>query len=242
LDGAKKLNNYTRNMKRTIVIGLFLAGLWSLQGQVVYNPNIAIRPSPSMSVYKVEINESTTTVVVRIINDKQLPPFSIKSKALFIRPVSDANKLRLKSSDKAPFAPAQHVFTSRNEIFEFTLVFPALPRNTKYFDLLEESSAREFYLQGIILDPTLNKLVTTGFQAYARGDRNGALAAFIEMANADLYFEYGLVFFNIIYLLTEANRIPEAQEWYDKYKERFFYDKALYDNEFVRLGIRQKLK
>jgi hypothetical protein len=62
------------------------------------------------------------------------------------------------------------------------------------------------------------------------------------MAEADLYFEYGMAYFNVIYLLVQSNRIQEAQEWYDKFKERFFYDKQLYENEFVRLGIRQKLK
>ena len=231
-------------MKKSLIL-LLLLSVWAFAtGQIVYNPNIAIKPLPSLSVYKVEMTDTTTTLVIRIINDKQLPPFSIAKKNLFIRPVSDPNRLLMKRSVKAPFAPEKHIFSSLNEIFEFTLVFPALPKGTKYFDLLEDVgvSQRKFYLQGIILDPALNKLVSRGFQAFSKGDREGALNAFIEMANADLYFEYGMAYFNIIYLLVQANRIPEAQEWYDKFKERFFYDKQLYENEFVRLGIRQKLK
>jgi hypothetical protein len=143
---------------------------------------------------------------------------------------------------KAPFAPEKHVFTTLNEVFEFTLVFQPLPKGTKYFDLMENMPKREFYIQGIVLDPKLNEMITRGFDSFARGDGNGALKAFIEMANADLYFEYGLAYFNIIYLLTASNRIPEAQEWYDKWKDRFFYDKALLESEMTRLGIRQKLK
>ena len=219
-----------------------LFGISAVQGQVIYNPNVSIKPIPSLSVARVELTATSTTVVIRIINDKQLPPFSIRSKDLFIRPVSDPNSLKLIGSDKAPFAPAQHVFASRNEIFEFTLIFPALPQGTKYFDLMEASANRTFYLQGIILDQKMNQLITRGFQAFSRGDRAGALAAFTEMAEADLYFEYGLAYFNIIYLLVQDNRITEAQEWYDKFRDRYFYDKALYEKEFVRLGIRQKLK
>jgi tetratricopeptide (TPR) repeat protein len=229
-------------MKRVVLSLMLLAGLNALVGQVVYNPNVAIKPLPSMSVYKVEMTDTTTTIVVRILNDKQLAPFTIKNKNLFIRPVSDPNRLKLKRWDKAPFAPEKHVFMSKGEVFDFTLVFPALPKGTKYIDLLEDVTNREFYLQGIILDPTLNKLVTRGFQAFSKGDREGALLAFKEMAETDLYFEYGMAYFNVIYLLVQSNRIQEAQEWYDKFKERFFYDKALYENEFVRLGIRQKLK
>lgn len=229
-------------MNRIVVIVILLFGWLGLDAQVVYNPNVAIKPLPTLSVYKVETNDSTTTVVIRIFNDKQIAPFTIKSKNLFIRPVSDPNNLKLIRADKAPFYPDKHTFTTQGEIFEFSLVFEALPKDTKYFDLMEIAANREFYVQGIILDPALNKLITRGFQAFSKGDKAGALAAFIDMANADLYFEYGLAYFNIIYLMTLENRIPEAQEWYDKFKERFFYDKQLYENEFVRLGIRQKLK
>jgi len=229
-------------MKRLLSITLLLLGFAGLNAQVVYNPNVAIKPLPSLSVARVETNDSTTTVVIRIINDKQVAPFTIKTKNLFIRQVSDPDNKKLIRADKAPFFPVKHTFTTRGEIFEFSLVFEALPESTKYFDLMEPGANREFYVQGIVLDPTLNKLISRGFQSYARGDRPGALAAFIEMANADLYFEYGLAYFNIIYLLIQENRIAEAQEWYDKFKERFFYDKQLYESEFVRLGIRQKLK
>jgi len=229
-------------MKQLLSIVLMWLGFTGLDAQVVYNPNVAIKPLPTLSVYKVETNDSTTTVVIRILNDKQVAPFTIRNKNLYIRPVSDPDNRKLIRSDKVPFFPEKHVFTSQGEIFEFSLVFEALPKNTKYFDLMETATNKEFYVQGIILDPTLNKLVTRGFQAYSKGDKTGALAAFIEMANADLYFEYGLAYFNIIYLLTLDNRIPEAQEWYDKFKERFFYDKQLYENELVRLGIRPKLK
>jgi hypothetical protein len=211
-------------------------------GQVVYNPNIAIKPLPTLSIYKVVTTDSSTSVTIRIFNSKQLPPFTLRTRDLFIRPVSDPNVKKLIRSEKAPFAPESHVFSKLNEIFEFTLVFEPLPKGTKYFDLMENMPKREFYIQGIILDPTLNEMVTRGFEAFGRGDGNAALKAFKEMAEADLYFEYGMAYFNIVYLLVQANRIPEAQEWYAKFKERFFYDKTLLDNEFGRLGILQKLK
>lgn len=211
-------------------------------GQIVYNPNIAIKPILSLSITQVVTNESSTSVYIRIVNDKQLPPFTLRTRDLFIRPVGDPNILKLKQADHAPFSPEKHIFSTPNEVFEFTLVFEPLPKGTRYFDLMEKMPKREFYVQGIILDPKLNEIISRGFTCFSKADGNGALSAFIEFANADLYFEYGVAYFNIIYLLASSNRIPEAKEWYAKFQERFFFDKKLLENELGRLGILQKFK
>lgn len=211
-------------------------------GQVVINPVIAIKPLTTLSITKVVTNETETSVTVRIVSDKQMAPFTLRTRDLFIRPVSDPNSMKLIRADKAPFSPEKHVFTAPNEAFEFTLVFKALPKGTKYFDLMENMPKREFYIQGIILDPKLNEIITRAFDSFSRGDGNAALKAFIEFANADLYFEYGVAYFNIIYLLTQGKRIPEAKEWYAKFNDKFFYDKKLLENELGKYGILQKLK
>jgi len=229
-------------MRRAFVILILICTFITGFGQIVFSPSIAIKPIPTLTITRVVTNDSTTTITIRIVNSKQLPPFSLRTRDLFIRPVSDPNAQRLIRSENVPFAPERHIFSTLNEVFEFTLVFEPLPKGTKYFDLMENMPKREFYVQGIILDAKLNEMIYRGFECFSKGDGNGALNAFIEMANADLYFEYGMAYFNIIYLLAQANRIPEAQEWYNKFQDRFFYDKTLLENEFVRLGIRQKLR
>lgn len=229
-------------MMRTLIFAItLLMGAVTLQGQVVYNPNVAIKPIPTLTIYKVETIDKETAITIRIRNDKGLPPFTLKSKELYIRRVGETDHLKLLRWEKAPFFPERKVFSFLNEIFEFTLVFQALPGDTKYFDLIENTPEKAFYVQGIVLDPDLNRLITRGFTAFERGDRAGALDAFIEMAEKDLYFEYGLAYFNIIYLLTQMNRTQEAKEWYARFQERFFYDKQLLENELVRLGIRSRL-
>ena len=185
--------------KVVLVLFLISAGVMGF-GQTVVNPNIAIKPIATLSVTKVVTNDSTTSVTIRIVNSKQLPPFTLRTRDLFIRPVSDPDVQKLIRSDKAPFTPEKHVFSTTDEIFEFTLVFQALPKGTRYFDIMENMPKREFYVQGIVLDPKLNELITRGFETFSKGDENGALKAFIEFANADLYFEYGVAYFNIIYL------------------------------------------
>ena len=229
-------------MKKVLLI-LYLTAIGiSGFGQLVNNPNIAIKPIASLSITRVVTNDSTTSVTIRIVNSKQLAPFTLRTRELFIRPVSDPNTQKLLHSDKAPFAPEKHIFSTPNEVFEFTLVFEALPKGTRYFDIMENMPKREFYVQGIILDAKLNEMMTRGFDSFSKGDGFNALKAFIEFANADLYFEYGVAYFNIIYLLAQGNRIPEAREWYNKFKDHYFFDKKLLENELAKYGILQKLK
>ena len=150
--------------------------------------------------------------------------------------------LSLVGWENAKFYPEQYEFSYENEIYEFTLVFEALVQPVKYIDVIEQTAAKDFYVQGIIIDEDLNTEITRGFRAFQLGDSFGALEHFTNVAEMDLYFEYGLAYFNIIYILTQQNRWPEAKEWYEKFKNRFFYDKQVLLNGFSSLGILQRLE
>lgn len=229
-------------MKRTGVILVLLMVSQLICAQTIYNPNVAIKPMPALSVYKVEMLENSTAITFRIINNNQLPPFSLGSKNIILRKVSDTMDLRLIRYENAKFAPEKHIFSYKDEIYEFTLVFGGLIQPAKYIDVIEMTPERDFYVQGIILDKDLNTEITLGFRTYQLGDSHGALQHFINFAEMDLYFEYGLAYFNILYILSQQNRWEEAKEWYDKYKNRFFYDKQLHSNELSRMGIIQRLE
>ena len=229
-------------MKKLFLYTAFLLLPVMLHAQVFTNPNVAIKPVRGLTIPRVVLTDSTTIVVIRIVNEQQLPPFSIKTRNLKIRKVSDPYNYKLIRAEKAPFHPQKHTFSHLNDILEFTLVFPALPPPVKYFDIIEETPQKDFYIQGIILDPDLNRAIGKGFSLYQKGDREGALISFIDAAEMDLYFEYGMVYFNIIYLLAQMNRWQEARDWYAKFKNRFFFDKSLLEMEFNRMGILSRLQ
>lgn len=213
-----------------------------ISAQTVYNPNVAIKPIISLSVYKVEMTDTSTAVTFRIINKDQLPPFSLKSKSIILREVSDTMNLPLLKWENAKFAPDRHIFSHRDEIYEFTLYFGGLIKPVKYIDIIEQTPEREFYVQGIILDDDLNNEITRGFRAYQLGDAMGALEHFINFAEMDLYFEYGLAYFNIIYILSQQKRWAEAKVWYDKFKDKFFWDKQIHSNALDNMGIIARLE
>lgn len=228
---------------KKIFIFLFLAVFFlPLSAQVIYKPNVAIKPMVSMSVYKVELTDSSTVVTVRIRNKNQLAPFSIKSKNLIARKSGEPDAVRLIKSENVPFFPQKHTFSFKDDILEFTLYFPPLEQPVKYIDVQEEGQDKKFYLQGIILDPEFNRELALGFKAFQMGDTNQALAHFINVAEMDLYFEYGMAYFNVIYILAQQKRWAEAKEWYDKFNERFFYDKQLLSNQLAEMGIIQHLE
>ena len=229
-------------MKKAAIILLILIITQVLSAQVVYNPNVAIKPIPTLSVYKVDMKENTTAITFRIINSDQLPPFSLKSRNIILRKVSDTLNLPLISSENAKFYPDKHVFSFKDEIYEFTLVFGGLIQPVKYIDVIEQTPEKDFYVQGIILDEDLNRELTRAFSTYQLGDTMGALEHFINFAEMDLYFEYGLAYFNIIYILSQQKRWQEAGVWFEKFQNRFFYDKQLLMNGFANMGILNRLE
>lgn len=229
-------------MKKTslLLFVLFISHLaWT---QTIYNPNVAIKPIPSLSVYKVEMLENTTAITFRIINNNQLPPFSLKSKNMILREVSDTMDLHLIRSENAKFSPEQHVFSYIDEIYEFTLVFGGLIQPVKYIDVVERTPERDFYVQGIILDEDLNTEITRGFMAYQNSDPMGAVEHFVNFIEMDLYFEYGFAYFFVLNILASQNEWDEAKKWYNQFKNKFFYDKQLHVNALQKMGVIQRLE
>lgn len=229
-------------MKKAGILFFFLVMGQLILAQIVYNPNVAIKPIMTLSVYKVEMTDSTTAITFRIVNKDQLPPFSLKSKNIVLRAVSDTMNLPLLGWENVKFHPEKHVFSFRDEVYDFTLIFGALVQPVKYIDVIEQTNEKDFYVQGIIIDKDLNNEITRGFRAFQLGDAMGALDHFINFAEMDLYFEYGLAYFNIIYILSQQNRWQEAKEWYEKFQNKFFYDKQLHMNALSGMGIINRLE
>ena len=139
-------------MRKVIIISFIVVLSQISFAQIVYNPNVAIKPIPTLSVYKVEMTDNSTAITFRIINKDQLPPFYLKSKNIILRKVSDTMDLPLIKSENVKFFPEKHFFTYKDEIYEFTLHFGGLIQPVKYIDVIEQTQEKDFYVQGIIID------------------------------------------------------------------------------------------
>ena len=228
-------------MKKVLLLIVALVSAVGIRAQVIYNPQIALKPMVSMSVHKVELTKENTKVTVRVVNENQLPPFGLTDK-LIIRKTSEAEAYPLLSSENAPILPKKHTFSFKGDVLEFTLIFAPIPGPVKYLDITQADEGEQFFLRGIILDADMNREIVRGFRASKLGDMTQTLEAFKNVAEMDPYFEFGLAHFNVIYILAGQNRWAEAGEWYKKFQERFFYDKTLLQNELARMGIIPRLE
>ncbi len=63
----------------------------------------------------------------------------------FIRPVGSSVKYRLIKTEGIPLAPSKHYFRSKGEYHTYTLIFPALPGNTKQIDIIEREASGTYF-------------------------------------------------------------------------------------------------
>ena len=67
------------------------------------------------------------------------------AKETFIRPVGSNEEYRLVYTSNIPFAPLKHYFKHCGEILVYTLIFPALPKNTLAIDIIEKEGLPNYF-------------------------------------------------------------------------------------------------
>lgn len=63
----------------------------------------------------------------------------------FIRPRGSSSKFRLLRAVGIPLAPLKHYFRRQGEFHPYTLIFPALPKDTKCIDIIEKEAPGSFF-------------------------------------------------------------------------------------------------
>ncbi len=134
--------------------------------KVVFNPIVHHKISDGSEVLRIE-NEDDFTRIDFIYYPR---PYyidggwvSISSKS-FIRPVDTNDKLTLLKAINIPIAPTKHYFRNVNEFLCYTLIFPPLPKNTKYIDIIESESAGAdwFNFYGVEMNRITRKRLEVG--------------------------------------------------------------------------------
>jgi hypothetical protein len=63
----------------------------------------------------------------------------------FIRPVGSDVKYMLIKAINIPYAPNKHFFKCTGQVLRYTLLFPALPKNTKEIDIIEKLAPGNYF-------------------------------------------------------------------------------------------------
>ena len=74
----------------------------------------------------------------------------------YIQPIGSSTKYKLVKSIGVPLTPLKHYFKRQGEYYPYTLIFPALPKDTKAIDIIEKlapGSYFNFYNVSVISKP-----------------------------------------------------------------------------------------
>ncbi len=111
----------------------------------VYNPEIKTIPmdETKLKVLRIELNEDYTRIDF-VGNNEQFGWVQIDPNS-FIRPTKTKSCHRLVKAEGIAIAPQKHFFNRANQTFYFTLYFPAIPKNIKEIDIIEQENSNDSY-------------------------------------------------------------------------------------------------
>jgi len=189
----------------------------TILSQTIAKPNYALKSHETLEIKKIEIEPEATTFYLSIENRTTGGYFCTDRDVFIIYP--DKSRSKLISSNGIPVCPDTYKFKTIGEKLDFVLRFPPLKQGTEWIDLIEDCTDNCFSFYCVILDPDLNKSIDDAFVLIENGELDGALAAFIDIAeeidNNNPGVE-GLLYVNIITLANETGNSAKASEWYQR--------------------------
>jgi hypothetical protein len=206
------------NTKRIIPLILFPVILTaSSAGQVIEQPNYALKSHETLEIRKIERTSVATVFHMSVENRITGGYFCADNNTYIVYP--DGRRVKLDSSNGIPVCPDVYRFKLKGERLDFSLTFPPLQEEHGSIDLIEDCTDNCFTFYGIISDPDLNSAIEEAFALNARGESAKALDSFIGMAEAaerEKRMISGLFYINIIKLAEQTGKKVLASEWYGK--------------------------
>ena len=130
------------NFERETLEGVLI----ETESYVFKNP-ISQHAPEHLGVEKISLNDDFTRIdFVYIAPRKYVNGGWIQlSSGCYIRPIGSQVHYKLVSAINIPLAPAKYYFKSKGQVHQFTLVFPALPKNVKQIDIIESLAEGTFF-------------------------------------------------------------------------------------------------
>jgi hypothetical protein len=209
-------------VKTLLSILLLTAGFLSgLRAQVYDKPSFSLTSHPTLEIQNVEKWEDQTVVNISVMNKRISGSFCFDRQS-FLRNSLGTEEWKLVSMDGIPACPDQHRFKSIGEVLEFSLVFPAIPDEIKYIDLLEGCEDACVSVQYILLDEEMNSRINEGFNLYEIGRLTASLQVFEEIMESG-YDNYSPVFGSLfLYMMSihyELGKSKEVRRIFNELKE-----------------------
>lgn len=111
-----------------------------------YNPEW-LKPSQSLRVKSIEATEEYTRIDFHYQSSKIYinGGWIQMDRGAYIQPVNSSQKYGLVKAIGIPIAPMKHYFKRQGEHYSYTLIFPALPKNTKKINIIEKEAPGTYF-------------------------------------------------------------------------------------------------
>lgn len=208
-------------MKQLLSVIFFILPVLPAGGQIYEHPNFSLNSHPTLEIQSVERWEDRTVVNLSIKNERISGTFCIDSNTVLRNSLGD-EEYPLLHMEGIPACPLVHRFRSIGERIDFSLVFPPVPEEIRYLDLLENCSENCVSIKYILLDEDLNARINEGIQLYNLGRENAALRIFQDLLQTDydgISPVFGTVYLYLISIHYEMGDSKEAKNAYRELRE-----------------------
>lgn len=112
----------------------------------VYNPD-GMDHRQSLRIKSIEATDEYTRIdfIYRSSEEYENGGWIQIDKDSYIQPKGSSRKYRLVKAIGIPLAPLKHYFKRKGEYYSYTLVFPAVPKNTLSIDIIEKLAPGLFF-------------------------------------------------------------------------------------------------
>lgn len=121
--------------------------LTETESSVFESPISEYTPSEHMGIEKISLDDDFTRIDFVYIAPKQYSNggwIQINS-GCYIRPIDSEVRYKLIRAINIPLAPSKYYFKSKGQVHQFTLLFPALPKNVKHIDIIERLAEGTYF-------------------------------------------------------------------------------------------------
>lgn len=209
-------------LQRFVCLLLLTAILPSyMQAQVYDQPSFSLTSHPTLEIMSVERWEDQTVVNIRVKNQRLSGSFCFDKESFLLNSLG-TEAWKLTSMEGIPACPDQHRFRSIGEVLDFSLVFPAIPDEIQYIDLVEKCEDACVSVKYILLDERMNHKIREGFELYEAGRSVAALKVFEDIMESgyDNYSPvFGTLFLYMISIHNELGQSKEARRIFNELKE-----------------------
>jgi hypothetical protein len=229
-------------MKTVFYLFILLTGFQiRLQAQIFDKPSLSLTSHPTLDIMSIEKWEDQTVMNIRIKNQRISGSFCIDRETYLLNSLG-THEWRMVSMDGIPACPDQYRFKSIGETLEFSLVFPPIPDDVKYIDLLEKCEDACVSVRYILLDEEMNSRIDEGFRLYELGRLSASLQVFEDIMQAgfdDHSPVYGTIYLYMMSIQYELGRSKEVKRIFNELKASSIIGKedfieAAHDSGLVR--------